>query len=205
MKLRQLEMVLEGLQGFGRPDPSREQYRTPAPLAARLLFDAFMQGDIENRRVCDLGCGTGVLAIGAGLLGAGEVTGVDSDKDALRIAGENAVTAGVAIGFLRSDISDPLLPGRAGHADTVVMNPPFGAQKQHADRPFIDCALNIADVIYGIFNAGSVPFVRSYTAGRASVEGRARGTLRIPHQFSFHTRTHVDIGVEILRITRNAG
>ena len=64
-----------------------------------------------------------------------------------------------------ADVKDPSLSSRAGTFDTVVMNPPFGAQKKHADRPFIDLALVLAPVTYGIFNAGSAPFVRTYTEG----------------------------------------
>ncbi len=50
------------------------------------------------------------------------------------------------------------------------MNPPFGAQKAHADRPFIDRALELAGEVYGIFNEGSTPFVAAYTEGRATIE-----------------------------------
>ena len=90
MKLKQLEMTLQRLAGFSRPRAALEQYQTPAPLAARLLYHALMKGDIEGKRVCDLGCGTGILAIGAALLGAASVTGVDIDERALAVARENA-------------------------------------------------------------------------------------------------------------------
>jgi len=69
MKLKQLEMILQRVGGFPRPQAALEQYQTPAPLAARLLYHALMKGDIEGKQVCDLGCGTGILAIGAALLG----------------------------------------------------------------------------------------------------------------------------------------
>ena len=48
-----------------------------------MLYHALMKGDIEGKTVCDLGCGTGVLAIGAALLGADRVKGVDSDPKAV--------------------------------------------------------------------------------------------------------------------------
>ena len=68
MKRKQLEMMLERLEGFSRPSFQREQYATPASVAAEMLFLAGMRGELGT--VCDLGCGTGVLAIGAALLGA---------------------------------------------------------------------------------------------------------------------------------------
>ena len=48
MKLRQLEMTLQKLAGYAKPRPSLEQYMTPAPLAARLLYHALMKGDIAG-------------------------------------------------------------------------------------------------------------------------------------------------------------
>lgn len=201
MKLRQLEIRLERLEGFPEPKAALEQYPTPAPLAARLLFEAFQHGDIEGRRVCDPGCGTGVLAIGAALLGAGQVTGIEIDPGAIGIARKNAASNGVEISFFQAGIADSSLPGRIGPFDTVVMNPPFGAQNPHADRPFIDFALRVAPVTYGIFNEGSVSFVSAYTEGKATVEGLSRGLLRIPRTFSFHTREILEIPVEIIRIS----
>jgi hypothetical protein len=69
MKLKNLEIHLQKVQGFKNPVAGLEQYMTPAPLAARFLFDAFLHGDIEGMKVLDLGCGTGMLSVGAALLG----------------------------------------------------------------------------------------------------------------------------------------
>src|SRR5512146_3241520 len=103
MKKRKLEMLLEQVKGFERPDISREQYATPAAVAAELLYFAFMNHDLEGS-VIDLGCGTGMLAIGASLLqqdagllqqAAGvsvtqKIIGIDSDISALVTAKDNA-------------------------------------------------------------------------------------------------------------------
>ncbi len=43
----------------------------------------------SGQRVLDVGTGTGILGMGAALLGASEVLGLDNDPDAVRIAGEN--------------------------------------------------------------------------------------------------------------------
>jgi putative methylase len=204
MKLRQLEMSLQRLSGFSCPQAALEQYQTPAPLAARLLYHALMKGDIEGRHVCDLGCGTGVLAIGSALLGAASVTGVDIDDRALAVARKNADLVHVNAEFFPLDIKKSGCQERIGACDTVVMNPPFGAQKVHADRPFIDCALAIAPVIYSIFNAGSSPFVRTYTAQRAEVTDEIGGVFPIKRTFTFHTRDVQEIEVEILRLKRIA-
>ncbi|HXX55255.1 MAG TPA: METTL5 family protein [Methanoregula sp.] len=202
MKLKKLEMALQKLDGFPGPRAALEQYQTPAPLAARLLYDALMQGDIAGKAVCDLGSGTGVLAIGASLLGASRVKAVEIDSGAAAVAKKNAALAGADIDFIIADVRDPDVPVRVGQCDTVVMNPPFGAQKAHADRPFIDCALAVAPVVYGIFNAGSIPFVTAYTEGRAQIAGMTGGSFPIRRTFAFHTKDVQDTGVEILRLKR---
>jgi putative methylase len=204
MKLKQLEMTLQRLAGFSRPQAALEQYQTPAPLAARLLYHALMKGDIEGKRVCDLGCGTGVLAIGAALLGADTVIAVDIDEKALAVARENATLFDTDVTFLAADVRESGCRERIGACDTVVMNPPFGAQKAHADRPFIDCALDSAGVTYSIFNAGSSQFVKSYTAERAEITEKIGGEFPIKRTFAFHTRDVQEIEVEILRLKRIA-
>lgn len=206
MKLRQLEIRLQRCAGYRKPRADREQYPTPADLAARLLYDAFMQGDIEGKRVCDLGSGTGILAIGASLLGAASVTGIEIDADAITVAEENANLLEADVEFIRADVAaaGAGIGELTGPCDTVVMNPPFGAQKSnvHADRPFIDAALAIAPVTYGIFNAGSASFVGTYIAGRGTVAGKVSGGFAIKRSFAFHTRDLREIPVEILKITR---
>lgn len=128
MKLKQLEMRLQKVQGFRSPVADLEQYMTPAPLAARLLHEAALAGDISGMKVVDIGCGTGMLSIGAALLGA-TVIGVDIDEVVLKTARKNAELFGVDIEWIRMRIDDT---AACLTADTVVMNPPFGAQKEHA-------------------------------------------------------------------------
>jgi putative methylase len=202
MKLKRLEMTLQRVAGFSNPRPALEQYQTPAPLAARLLYHALMKGDIEGKVVCDLGSGTGVLAIGAALLGAASVKGVDVDKKAVEIAYANAEQLDADVEFIVADVKAQTLPAVLGLCDTVIMNPPFGAQKVHADRPFIDLAIAVAPVIYGIFNAGSTPFIKTYTTGRAEIDERVGGVFAMKRTFSFHTQDIQEIGVEILRLKR---
>jgi putative methylase len=205
MRLNELERALEGVEGFSAPSPRLEQYQTPAPLAARLLFHASLRGDISGKKVADLGCGTGILSIGAALLGADLITGIDIDDKALHIARRNADRFGVSIAFLAGDLSDGRLVAGLGRFDTVIMNPPFGAQKAHADRPFIDAGLLLAPVVYGIFNAGSRHFLERYLEGRGVIEEVIGGLLPIRRSFSFHRREVREIPVEIMVIRKMVG
>jgi putative methylase len=202
MRLNELERLLEGVESFPAPSPRLEQYQTPPALAARLLYHATLRGDIIDRHVCDLGCGTGILSIGAALLGAAKVTGVETDRHALAVARRNAANYEASISFISGDVADPDLLAGIGACDTVVMNPPFGAQKVHADRPFIDAGLILAPVIYGIFNAGSRHFLERYLDGRAVIEEIIGGLLPIRRTFSFHRKEFREIPVEIMVIRR---
>ncbi|MDH7593822.1 MAG: METTL5 family protein [Methanomicrobiales archaeon] len=198
-RLRTLEITLERLEPVARPSTSLEQYSTPAPLAARLLYHAWLKGDIERRRVCDLGTGNGIFACGAALLGAEEVVAVDMDPASLAVAKRNAALMGVGLRFLLADVtSDETFSDMS--FDTVVMNPPFGAQRRHADRAFIDRALALARVIYTIENAGSLRFLEAYTKGRAYIDEVIRGDLTIPRMFTFHREERKEIPVEIVRM-----
>ncbi|MDD1673021.1 MAG: METTL5 family protein [Methanomicrobiales archaeon] len=201
MKLRSLERELEKLLPLDTPDARLEQYRTPPSVAARLLFHACMRGDIVDRRVCDLGCGSGILSCGAALLGASEVRGVDIDPRSIEVALNNVERIGKVIQFLVADVGDERV-FKGYTCDTVVMNPPFGAQRRHADRPFIDRALAIGNMIYGVFNTGSLSFVQAYIGNRAIIEEVVRGKFTLPRTFAFHTHERKEIEVEILCLKR---
>ena len=71
-------------------------------------------------RVCDVGTGSGILAIAAVKLGAGSVVAVDNDDLAVRVARENARVNGVG-GDIDFRIAD-LLAGIEGPFDLVLAN-----------------------------------------------------------------------------------
>ncbi len=55
------------------------------------------QADVKDKIVIDYGCGSGILAIAAALLGAKKVIGVDTDPQALKATQENAIRNHVSI------------------------------------------------------------------------------------------------------------
>jgi putative methylase len=193
MKKKQLEMQLERLSGFSNPSADKEQYATPACVAADLLYLAHLHNDLES--VCDLGCGTGVLAIGSALLGA-KAIGVEIDPRALKTARENAANLGVEVDFIRGDVNNLSLRG----IKTVIMNPPFGAQKASAgDRAFLRKALDIADVVYSIHNLGSEGFIRRIVEP-CIVEEIYRIKFPLRRCFAFHSKDVKTIEVDLYRI-----
>jgi ribosomal protein L11 methyltransferase len=60
----------------------------------RLMCREMFTLDLKEKRVLDMGCGTGILAILAKKLGAGEVTGIDIDEWSVENAMENCEVNG---------------------------------------------------------------------------------------------------------------
>ncbi|MDP2766031.1 MAG: METTL5 family protein [Candidatus Methanoperedens sp.] len=195
MRKKHLEILLEQLSGFKSPKPEREQYATPATVAAELLHFAFMKGDIVDT-VYDLGCGSGILAIGAKLLGAEKVIGFDDDSDVLETARANAKRLGADVEFVCSRIDEV-----CEKAHTVVMNPPFGAQVKGSDRPFLRKALELSSVVYSIHNAGSTEFIKKFISPSVITEHKLID-FPIKRTFRFHTKEIKVITVEIYRIEK---
>jgi putative methylase len=149
LKEYQLGVLLSNLKEHPSPKYFLEQYSITPGIAASILFLA--KKDIKNKIVFDLGCGTGRFAIGAALLGAKEVYGVDIDQHALDVALINAKIAEADTGvpvtkicrWIRSDVESISLS-----CDTVVQFPPFGN-----DRLFFKKALEIAKSVYSVHRA----------------------------------------------------
>ena len=64
-----------------------------------LCLEWLEQTDLDGRQVLDFGCGSGVLAIAALLLGAERALGTDIDHQALTASADNATANGVADGL----------------------------------------------------------------------------------------------------------
>ncbi|WEL21125.1 METTL5 family protein [Halorhabdus sp. BNX81] len=205
---RELAQQLGVVVGFDDPEASLEQYRTPPSVAAHLVHLADLNGDIAGGTVVDLGCGTGMLALGAALRGPATVLGVDIDPAPLSTAraNQNRVGTRTRISWLRADATE--LPVCPSEPVTAIMNPPFGAQSdnEHADRAFLATAADIASVSYSIHNAGSVDFVEAFAADNGGEVTAAYGTtLSLPRQFSFHEAESREIDVELFRIEWRRG
>lgn len=201
MKKVQLERTLQSLEALPSPRPDIEQYPTPAGIAAEVAYIAHAKGDLTGSRVLDAGCGNGILAIAAKLLGAAEAVGVDIDPLAIQVAERNARRAHVDVDWRHADVTSV-----SGPFDTVLMNPPFGSQTKHADLPFLDHAISVACVVYSFHNGVTAEFVLR----RIQAQG-GRVTDRIPYEFplrrsfSFHRQDTRSIAVVLLRIQAAKG
>jgi len=94
-----LGIILSKLEGFhsqkdskcikSTPNVHIEQYQTDPEIASEWLWNAYMLGDIEEKTIIDQGAGTGILGIGAYILGAKEVLFIESESTELEKAKKN--------------------------------------------------------------------------------------------------------------------
>ncbi len=189
MRQRDLELRLARVPPHPRPRADLEQYATPAPIASDLLYRALALGDVDGARVLDLGCGTGVFAIGAVLLGAEAAVGVDVDPASVGVAREAARAVGAAAraSWIVADVRRWRPRGR--RFDVAIQNPPFGAQTPGADRPFLDAALAAARVAYSMHLTTTGRFVVEYAQARRAVLTHAWDyEFPLRHQFAFQEK-----------------
>ncbi|WP_321422078.1 METTL5 family protein [uncultured Methanobacterium sp.] len=203
IKKKQLEMALQGVPPHPYPDPNLEQYHTPSIIAADVIWNAHACGDIQELKVVDLGCGTGILALGSAMIGAVEVVGVDVDSDALQVANSEALRLKVQdkCHFLNMDIND-----FHEQADTVIQNPPFGAQKANrkdGDRRFLEKALEVAPVVYSFHLAKTREFLELLVkALDASITHVFHYNFPLPRIYHFHQDEKREVEVVVLRIEK---
>lgn len=176
LSVKNLECHLQDLEDFAKPQVHLEQYATPPHIAALMLNTIELTyGDIADKIVADLGCGTGRLTVGSLLCGASMVVGFDLDRSALNSALRNIqqmfcddsqsdltpidvyrdcerfnlVQVDVANQQQQND-SHWCLTER--NFDTVIMNPPFGTkQNQGLDLLFLRRAISMSNnVVYSL-------------------------------------------------------
>lgn len=195
----QLAIKLSKLKVFEKPNIKLEQYPTDSELASEILWQAFMNNDIKGKIIADLGAGTGLLGIGALLLGAKQVYFIDIDNQALILAKQNIKSLDLKNAvFLRQDITE-----FNKKVDTVLQNPPFGVQTPYADRPFLDKAFQIANSIYTIHKAESEQFIKQRIPPNFTIKHITRFKFPIKQTQEFHKKPIHNINTICLYIKRN--
>ncbi|WP_458403487.1 METTL5 family protein [Methanobrevibacter sp.] len=199
---KHLEMKLQSVPPHPKPKVGLEQYTTPSVIAADLIWNAFSLGDIENKSIVDLGCGSGMLSIGAALMGADFVCGVDIDGDSIDLARESSRKLKLDnIEFILDDISDFDSDDNVG---TVIQNPPFGSQRKarHGeDLNFVKnaCRLN-PDVLYSFHMASTEEFlIDFYKDNDLGITHIFRYDFPIPKIYEFHTKEIQNVKVIVFR------
>ena len=162
MRLRSLAIQLSKLQEISSPNLNLEQYQTEGEIAARWLFDIQSFDDLKpGCRVVDLGCGNGILGIGAVLMGAGSAILVDSDEKSCEVSTRNVESLGISdsVKIVNSKIGEKDIEIR--EADIVVSNPPWGTQKRASDRPFLEEIISIGTIAH-LMHSSQATHIRNF-------------------------------------------
>ena len=204
MSKSSLAMSLSGLKGFLEPKVSQEQYVMDGEIGAFALWNAYLLGDIEGKAIVDLGCGTGILGIGALLLGAKSLLFVDSDENALEIAKANLLKVksefkGLGNADFRClDISNVKLK-----SSIAIQNPPFGTKVMHNDIFFLEKALDTAPVVYSFHKSESKAFLERFSArNNAKITHIWDFKFPLKASFAFHRRQIHRINVSCFRFEK---
>lgn len=192
-----LAIALSKLESFKEPKVRVEQYSMDSEIGAEVLWNALYRGD-TRKVIVDLGCGTGILGIGALLLGAKKVYFLDIDekvivqakKNLARVKNEYEIN-GKAI-FLCKDVKD-----FKERVDVVLQNPPFGTKQKHIDKEFLEKAVELAPVIYSFHKISTKIFVESFVKDN-NLKITAYFKFRFPlkQTMKFHRREikRIDVG-----------
>jgi ribosomal protein L11 methyltransferase len=128
------------------PDPAAVVVRldpglafgTGSHVSTRLVLQYLERNLQDGERVLDYGCGSGILAIVAGKLGAGEITATDIDPQALETTAANAAKNGVALSLAAPEFLAPgtfdLVLANILAAPLITLEPLFAARTRAGGR-----------------------------------------------------------------------
>jgi ribosomal protein L11 methyltransferase len=103
--------------------PARTAFGVGSHESTRLAYELLEATPLAGRRVLDVGCGSGILAMAALLLGARSAVGFDFDPAAALLAGQYARHNGVDPALYAGTVAALAEPGGAmADFDVVVLN-----------------------------------------------------------------------------------
>ena len=199
---KHLEMRLQNIPSHPKPKVGLEQYTTPSIIASDLIWNAFALGDVENKNIVDLGCGTGIFAIGCALMGAYSSVGIDIDEDSIKLAREVSGKLKLDnVEFIDCDINEF---NDSLNADTIFQNPPFGSQKRAdkgQDLNFVKKAMEFSpDVLYSFHMASTEEFLMDfYENNNLNITHLFRYEFPIPKIYEFHNKEKQIVDVIVIR------
>jgi putative methylase len=184
---KQLAILLSKLQVFTQPDLHLEQYPTDSEIAASILWEAQMHGELEGRRVADFGCGTGILGIGALAMGAKHVVFIELDARVFPqlMANLHHLEKELDETFSNYEIIHGNVEQYDQPVDLVLQNPPFGTQQKHADLIFLKKALSLAPIVYSMHKTATEEHIRS-------IAQQAGARITQQYHFSFPLKQSMD-------------
>jgi len=155
--------------------------------------------------VADLGSGTGILGIGALLLGADKVFFVELDFAAIDVLRENLEKH--IFDKKRYVIVHTDVKAFSEKVDLVIQNPPFGTKRIHADKGFLEKAFDIGQKVYSFHKLSTSIFVEAMARDHHfEIEGVLRFSypLKKTQKFHFKPVVVINTGCWIMSLSQRA-
>lgn len=158
------------------PDPAAVVVRldpglafgTGSHVSTRLVLQYLEKNLQPGERVLDYGCGSGILAIVAGKLGAGEISAIDIDPQALATAAANAAANSVALNVASPGSLPP------GSFDLVLANilaaPLIALESVLAARTRAGGRIVLSGILESQATEVAAAYARDFDAGILAIE-----------------------------------
>ncbi|MAV60578.1 MAG: hypothetical protein CND89_04440 [Marine Group II euryarchaeote MED-G38] len=189
MRVRKLAINLSNLENHSSKNIDLEQYSIEGDLAAKWLSDLISFGDLKKGfHVTDLGAGNGILGIGALLLGAEEVIFIESDPEACKIINKNIKllefqNRSKVYNMHIDNDNIPIID-----TDLIITNPPWGRQKEKADKPFLQLILDNHKTAHILHNSNATHISNFFLNEGWEVEKYGEADFLLPATYSHHKR-----------------
>lgn len=210
MKQKKLEWFLSDLETFKYAKLQLEQYATSPELAIAILNTIDADGYLKGCTVADLGCGCGILMLGAAQLGAVYCLGMEIDDDALNICKMNIRQSQfeTSVEVLKIDVTENIAAVRNAIFDTVIINPPFGTKNNSGiDMKFVEAGLSVlrdGGHLYSLHKSSTRKFILKTAKKWQNINTKCIAELRwdLPATYKHHKMASVDIGVDLFRFEK---
>jgi putative methylase len=197
-----LAIELSRLRVFSKPMAKLEQYPTDSEIAASVLWNAYLKGWIKDKKIVDLGAGSGILGIGALLLDAKGVLFVENDPEIINTFKANIEERDLVSRsrIIQADVEE--IKGKK--ADSVIQNPPFGTRNKSIDIKFLKKAFEIAPKVISFHKTSTIEYVKG-KCRQAGFELVEEMELLFPlkNTLSFHKKRIQRIEVSCLFLAKS--
>ncbi|CAG9532551.1 unnamed protein product [Cercopithifilaria johnstoni] len=212
MKKKHFEWFLSQIESFQNFKIQLEQYSTSVELAEAILNVIAEDGCIDGCTVADLGCGPGILLLGAVKLGASYGLGVEIDEEAIGICQSNIerYDLGSSVDVICLDVTKNISALKPIF-DTVIMNPPFGTKNNAGiDLQFVKAGLSILKErgkLFSLHKSTTRQYITKFVLQKLpGINSECIAQLRwnLPATYAHHKRQSVDIEVDLWQFSKTS-
>tara|TARA_Y100000768_G_scaffold251801_1_gene191298 strand:- start:26 stop:679 length:654 start_codon:yes stop_codon:yes gene_type:complete len=205
MRPKHLAINLSKLTPHPCENVGLEQYATEGDLASYWMLAVDELDGFEQSSVVDMGAGNGILGIGALLLGADRVVFVETDPAALAVIESNLASLGNGMQaraeVLSATVGLDEVP--LDDVDIIVMNPPWGVQREKADRVFLEAAFDSKATSIHVLHSDKATHLEPLAKEHGwDAETVLRTEFRLPPTYAHHAQRKGKTDVKCWRFFR---